>query len=1141
MPPGYYRFPTLHNNTVVFVCEDDLWTVPTAGGIPRRLTSNLGEATRPLLSPDGERLAFVGREEGQAEIYFMPALGGQAERQTYLGGTFCNTAAWMSDGTLYFASNAGHWEAGFTQLYTIRPGEGAAGRQPERVNLGLARSIAFGPGGALVLGRHTGDPARWKRYRGGMTGQLWIDSRGSGEFESFLQEKLGNLSSPMWLYPAGGAEVSGNGTGRIYFISDHEGVGNLYSCLPTGEDLRRHTENERYYVRNASTDGRRIIYHAGADLFLYDPETDRTHLIPIEFHSPQTQRNRKFVNPERYLESWKLHPKGHSVAVTVRGKAFTFANWEGAVIPHGPSDAEGRNGQQDPAAPSTAVRVRLPHWLHDGERFIAVSDAGGEEAFVIFNARKETDPDQLENLDIGRPENIVCNPQKDQIVFSNHRYELLFLDLNSRELRVIDRGKAYMNEKGITRPISGFDWSPDGEWVVYSVSQSLQTNILMLWQASTGDSYQITEPILRDIAPSFDPHGRFIYFLSYRHFDPVYDNLHFDLNFPRGMKPYLLSLQDDTPSPFIPRLKEEKNIGEKPQEAPEDAQTGAEPEEKKPSPQVKDEAEGDKIRIDLEGIRRRILAFPVADGVYGRVLGTREGKVLYSRYPVEGQLSQNHYGHEPPANGNLFMYNFDEQKEEALLSSITDFDLSMGGATLIARSGNRLRVLKAGEKPDDRANSTPGRKSGWIDLSRVKISVLPGAEWRQMFREAWRLQRDQFWSPDMSEVDWLSIHDRYLPLVDRVSSRSEFSDLMWEMQGELGTSHAYEYGGDYRPGPNYGLGFLGADFEFDPEVNGWRIMHIVKGDSWDPQADSPLNSPGLKLSTGDVLVAVNGRRLSREISPAYCLVNHAGDEVILEVAFEPTSGSVTGYETPAKHGGRIVTVKTLRSESQARYREWVEENRRKVHEATDGRAGYIHIPDMGAGGYAEFHRGYLAEVDREGLIVDVRFNHGGHVSWLLLEKLARRRIGYDLSRWSTLPVPYPLESVAGPMVAVTNELAGSDGDIFSHGFKMLKLGPLVGKRTWGGVIGIEPRHALVDGTITTQPEFSFWFSDVGWQVENFGTEPDIEVDITPQDYARGTDNQLERSIQEILTLLENSPSRPPEFGPRPSRALPKIN
>ena len=1102
MPSGYYRFPSIHSDTVVFVCEDDLWTVPTDGGIARRLTSNLGEVSRPLFSPDGSQIAFVGREEGQSEIYVMPALGGPARRLTFMGGSLCLTAGWTRDGKIIFADNAGHWYLRFTHLYTVD----TEGHMPEQLNYGLARAIAFSEKGGVLLGRNTDDPARWKRYRGGTAGQIWIDEQGSGDFRPLIGID-GNLASPMWIHE------------RIYFISDHEGIGNLYSCLPSGKDLRRHTDHPAFYARNASSDGKRIVYHAGADLFLYDLASDHNQRIEIEFHSPQTQRNRKFVDASRYLMDWNIHPKGQAVAITARGKAFTFANWEGAVLQHGVDTSNG-NG----------VRYRLPEWLNDGKRLIGITDLGGEERFVVWNADGNGEPEFFDGLDIGRPESIAVNPKKDQIVFSNHRYEIMFLDLNSRELRLIDRGKAY--------PIGGFDWSPDGEWVAYSVSISLQVMALKLWQASSGETIPLTKPLLRDIAPAFDPLGKYIYFLSYRTFDPVYDKLQFDLGFPRGMKPYLITLQKDQISPFIPQPRleiededneeDEKGGGSFSKADQKDA-AQAESENSGGSGEAQEERnEAEKpLQIDLEGIENRVIAFPVHEGIYGRVLGSQKGKVLYSRYPVEGAISSSFLEEDKSAKGTLLVYNFEEQKEEVLINGISDFDISADGTTLIYLAGNRLRVIPAGEKPADDGKS-PKRKTGWLDLERVKVLVEPGAEWRQMFREAWRLQRDQFWNPEMSQVNWLSVYDRYLPLVDRISSRSEFSDFMWEMQGELGTSHAYEFGGDYRPEPNYLQGYLGADFEFDSNVNSWRITHILQGDAWSARGDSPLNKPGINLRVGDRLIAINGRKLNGDAPPAALLVNMAGHEVTLTVA------------SPNEAEPRTVVVKTLTSEDPARYREWVETNRQHVHQATDGRIGYLHIPDMGAAGYAEFHRGFLAEVDRDGLIVDVRFNRGGHVSALLLEKLARRRIGYDISRWHQVPEPYPPESVLGPMVALTNEFAGSDGDIFSHGFKIMKLGPLLGKRTWGGVVGIWPRHWLVDGTLTTQPEFSFWFKDVGWGVENYGTDPDIEVDNLPQDYARGVDTQLERAIAEVMKLLAANPPQIPDFKGRPTRALPEL-
>ena len=1091
MASGYYRFPTVNKETIVFVSEDDLWSVPLGGGIARRLTSNLGEVTRPMLSPDGQWLAFVGREEGQADVYVMPALGGPAKRLTFNGG-ICWTVGWTRDGKILFANHRGQPHNAMLQLYTLDADTGSQ----ELINIGPARNISFGPKGGVVIGRNTGEPARWKRYRGGTAGQIWVDANGNGNFKPLIKLK-GNLANPMWIGQ------------RIYFLSDHEGIGNLYSCLLTGKDLRRHTHHEGYYARNASTDGKTIVYHAGADLYVFNVSRNKSALVNVEYHSPRVQRNRKFVNAGRYMQSAELHPKGQSLALTSRGKLFTFANWEGAVTQHGEADG---------------VRYRLPVWLNDGERLAAITDAEGEEQFVIFRSDSSREPEFLKGLDIGRPIAVSVNPRKDVIAFSNHRFELMVLDLASHELKTIDRGAA--------ERIAGFAWSPDGEWLAYSLSISLHVSVLKLWKAASGETFQVTDPVLGDVNPHFDPDGKYLYFLSWRHFNPVYDNMQFDLNFPRGMKPYLITLQKDLPSPFIPQPRKETKAEEKSQdsaeaekpkekdgeEAKEETKEEKKPDEKKP--------EEKPIQIDLEGITRRIVEFPVDEGRYGRIIGLKGGKVLYSEYPVEGAVGGSFLNGEPYSKGTLLVYNFEEQKEETLVNGLHDFDVSRDSSMLLYQTGYRLRVLKAGEKPDN-GNNASNRKAGWVNLDRLKVSVSPGEEWNQMLAEAWRLMRDQFWTPDMSKVDWLTVLERYRPLVERVGTRSEFSDLAWEMQGELGTSHCYEFGGDYRSSPNYYNGYLGATFGYDDETDSWRVKSIAYGDAWNEEMTSPLGRPGVNVNVGDRITAINGRRLGRNLSPAQALVNLAKTEVLLSTAGTDDST-------------RAVTVKTLATETPVYYRQWIENNRRRVHEASNGRVGYVYVPDMGAWGYAEFHRAYLAEVDREGLIVDIRYNGGGHVSPLLLQKLLRRRIGYDITRWGRDPQPYPPESVLGPVVALTNEHAGSDGDIFSHGFKMMGIGPLIGKRTWGGVVGIWPRHALVDGSLTSQPEFSFWFEDVGWGVENYGTDPDIEIDNTPQDYAKGIDAQLERAIKEVMNLMEKNPPQLPKFDRRPNLKLPKL-
>lgn len=1084
---GYLREPSITGDRVVFVAEDDLWTVGACGGVARRLTTALSSVALPWLSPDGRRVAFVAREEGPAEVYVVPADGGSARQVTHLGASTM-TSGWSPDGLVVFTSDARSPFGGTREHegYVVPP----EGGEPRPLPWGPAQRLAFGPDGRVIIGRNVADPARWKRYRGGTAGEFWVDATGSGVFVHWSGPR-GNLASPMWI------------GGRVYFLSDHEGIGNLYSCQPDGSDLRRHTDHADHYARNAQTDGRRVIYHAGGDLYLYDPATEQSKRVSVELRSQRTQRTRRFVDAGRYLDGYDPHPQGHSLLVTTRGHAYSFGNWEGPVLPIG--QAHG-------------VRYRLARWLPAGDRILAVADAGGEEALEVHAAGLPepgapglagTPLARLDGLDLGRAVDLKVCPVGERVAVANHRGEVLDVDLGAGTARVIERN-AYAR-------IAGLAWSPDGRWLCYAAGQSRNTTALRLWRASAdgepAEAVTITRPVLHDVAPAFDPEGKYLYFLSYRTFNPVYDNVQFDLGFPLGVRPYLLTLQADALSPLWPAPRP---VAEEPKASAAGEKSG--------------QAAGDApvpVRIDLEGIEDRALALPVPEGRYRGIAGI-PGKVLFLSWPVEGSLESPLFPDRPPAKASLECFDLKELRQETLMGGLTDFAVTPDGRTLAYRAAARLRVLPSGRKPEEgKEGEGPGRRSGWVDLGRVRVAVDPAQEWAQMLREAWRLQRDHFWSADMSGLDWRAIWDRYSRLLPRIATRGELSDLMWEMQGELGTSHAYEMGGDYRPGPKYGRGFLGADLQWDAAAGGYRIEHLVRGDGWEPGLGSPLRAPGVRVREGDVIVAVDGRQATEREPVGALLVGKAGTEVAL---------------TLAPHGGterRTVVVKALQDEHPARYRAWVDANRALVHDRSGGRLGYIHIPDMGPRGFAEFHRAWLPEAERDGLVVDVRHNGGGHVSQLILEKLARRPVGYDIPRWGP-PEPYPAQAVAGPLVALTDEKAGSDGDIFSHCFKLMRLGPLVGKRTWGGVIGIDMRHPLVDGTHTTQPEFAFWFRDIGWGVENHGTEPDVAVENAPQEYARGLDTQLERAVQEAIGLLAEQPPAAPRFGPRPGRALPKL-
>lgn len=984
---GYLRFPTIAGEKIVFTCEDDLWSVPVDGGDARRLTAGVSEASRPRLSPDGRMVAFVGADDGPTELYVMPTAGGRATRLTYQAAR-CLTVGWHpATGEIIYAST-GDQSAGFgLRLFAVSPYGG-----PTRLlRPGMADAITFGQDGNVVVGRNTADPARWKRYRGGLVGELYTSSTVDGPLTPLLSLP-GNLANPCWVGD------------RIFFISDHEGVGNVYSCRPDGTELRRHTEHHEFYARNLATDGTRLVHQAGASLYLLD------HQLPVTVNGPRTQCARRIVSASDHLDDARLSQDGTAVAVGVRGKACTMAPWTGPVRQHGNHDD---------------VRHRLLDWLPDGRLVAVAGDTEPDERIVVLDD---------ENASVAVPGIVTelrAAPRTGLVAFATNRQQLWVVDTSTTPMR------PQLLDTNPCERIEDLAWSPDGQWLAYTFPTTRHTSAIKLARPELGRTFQVTQPVLRDSLPAFDPGGRYLYFVGQRELIVDRDRVQFDLGFPYAGRPYLITLRADEPAPF-----------------------------EHASPEPSTDVEID-LEIDFAGIEQRVMPLPVPEGRYTKILGL-PGTVLLHSSPL---LAPDAGQRESMPEGTTTLVDLTTGEVDSdLLGPVDELSTDARGDTVLYRHDNTVRVLKSADIAD--ATGGPGTttpKAGWLDLSRITVSRWPEAEWRQMFRETWRLQREGFWDAAMNGVDWDAVYDRYRGLLDRVATRAELSDLLWELQAELGTSHTYEYGGEYRPHPEHGQGFLGVDWD-----SGWRIGTILRGDPWRPHATSPCNRLGADIRVGDVLTAVNGRALS---NPGELLVGQARRTVELTLLRDDVE--------------RTVTVTALASESAARYRDWVDRNRAVVKELSFGRLGYVHVPDMNSDGYAEFVRGFLTELDCEGLVVDVRFNSGGQTAPMLLDRLARKRFGTESGRWS-VPTPYPTEAPRGPMVLVVNEHTGSNSEMLAQGFRALDLGPIVGRRTWGGVIATWPRHQLVDGTYTTQPEFRYVLD--GQVLENRGVLPDVTVD-----------------------------------------------
>ncbi|MCT2583042.1 S41 family peptidase [Actinophytocola gossypii] len=1072
MTDSYLRFPHLHGDLVTFVAEDDVWLAPLDGGRAWRVTADQALVGSPRFSPDGTRLAWTSWRDVEPEVHVAPVDGGQARRLTHWGDVDTEVQGWTPDAHVVATSTTGQPSIRKTWAHAIDPDTGRSRRLP----YGPVGGLAFGPDGAvLLLGAFSREPAHWKRYRGGTAGKLWLDADGDGEFARVLPDLAGNLASPLWVGD------------RIAFLSDHEGVADLYSCRPDGDDLRRHPVDapDRFYARNATTDGRRVIFHRAGRLWLLDSLDAEPRELDIRLGGPGSARAPHPVPATRGLGGVGPDRTGRGSAIEVRGTV----HW----VTH-------RDGPVRALAATPGVRARLPQTL--GDHVVWVTDADGEEALEIApvdgNAPGTT-PRRIGAGELGRVLELVAAPDGRRVAVATQDGRLLLVDVESGDLREVAR-----SDEGDPEDLA---FSPDSAWLAWSHPGPHPMRNIRMASVTDLSTVDVTPIRFVDSDPVFTVDGKHIAFLSARSFDPVYDVHVFDMAFPNGSRPHLVPLAATTPSPFSPQLR-----GRPVQDEDDDK-------DKDKSGDHKDDDAAPRTEVDLDGLAERVVPVPVAAARYYGLRAVKGG-LVWLRAPLTGALGEDGDLDDEDPRPVLERYDLTKRKLEQLADGVDQVWTTGDGERLLVRDGRTLRVQQSDRKSDGDSDSGDDVR---VDLSRVRVTVDPGAEWRQSFDEAWRLMRDHFWRADMGGVDWSAIRDRYRPLVDMVGSHDELVDLLWELQGELGTSHAYVSPPGRGADAARRIGLLGADLARD-EDGSWRITRVLPGESSDPRARSPLRAPGVAVRDGDAILAVDGRPVDQDAGPSPLLAGTADKPVELTVA--PAGGGAA----------RSVVVVPLLDDMTLRYHDWVADRRRYTHEASDGRIGYLHVPDMIANGWAQLHRDLRLEVRREALIVDVRENRGGHLSQLVVEKLGREIIGWQVSRDGHRAESYPADAPRGPIVAVANEFSGSDGDIVNAAIKALGIGPVVGVRTWGGVIGIDMRYHLVDGTLVTQPKYATWLRGPGWSVENYGVDPDVEVVMSPQDHAAGRDPQLDTAIRMALEALDRTPAAsPPPLPPLEGR------
>jgi tricorn protease len=1077
---AYLRFPHLHDDLITFVAEDDVWLVPVAGGRAWRVTADQSGVANPRFSPDGTMLAWASWRDVDPEVHVAPVDGGSSRRLTYWGDIRTTVLGWTSGGAVLAATAAGQASLRRTWAHAV-PLDGSP---PTRLPYGPVGGLAFAPSGAVLLGSVTSrEMAWWKRYRGGTAGKLWLDASGSGQFARILSEVDGNLAAPMWW------------AGRIAFLSDHEGVGNLYTCALDGTDLRRHTDQE-FYARNASTDGRRVVYHSAGELWLVEDLDAQPRRLDIRLGGPRGLREPYPLRARESLDEVAPDRTGRASAVSIRGTVHWLTH---------------RDGPARALAVRPGVRARLPRVL-GADRVVWVTDAEGEDALEIAPADgvdAGTPPRRIGAGLLGRVLELAASPDGRRIAATTHDGRLLLADPESGEIREVVRA-AEGDPQGLA-------FSPDSDWLVWShpgpsplrhIRMANTTDVSPDATSSSQGIVTVDVTPLRfvDSDPVFTADGKHVAFLSARNFDPVYDAHVFDLSFANGSRPYLVPLAATTPSPFAPELHG-RAIGDT-EESKKDGEDGDGP---------------PRTTVDVEGLAERVVPFPVPAARYARLHTVRTG-VLWVREPITGVLGADLADPDDDEPGAVLeRFDLGRRRAFTVVCDLQDVWTSGDGERIVVWDGDSLRVLPAHHKVDSDDDDDDEDADIDVDLSRIRVQVDPAAEWRQSFDEAGRLMRDHFWRADMSGVDWAATLARYRPLVDAVGAHDELVDLLWEVQGELGTSHAYVTPPDGWAGREHRLGLLGADLARD-EDGVWRVTSVLPGESSDPRARSPLRAPGVAVRPGDAILAVDGRPVEAA-GPGPLLIGAAGNPV--ELTIGPAS------DGPSRGGpARRVVVVPLRDDTPLRYQAWVAGRRAHTHDASDGRVGYVHVPDMIANGWAQLHRDLRVEVRREAMIVDVRENRGGHLSQLVVEKLGRTIIGWQIGRDGYYVEPYPVDAPRGPVVAVADEFSGSDGDIVNAAIKALGIGPVVGVRTWGGTIGIDMRYHLVDGTLVTQPRYATWMRGPGWGVENHGVDPDVEVVMTPQDHAAGRDPQLDTAIRLAIEALATTPAAvPPEIPP----------
>jgi tricorn protease len=1059
------RFPAIHGNQIVFSYAGDLFTVPAAGGVARRLTSHEGYEMFPRFSPDGKSIAFTGQYDGNTEVYLMPAEGGTPKRLTYtatLGrddvsdrmGPNNIVMSWRDANTIVYRSRMHEANDFKGQLYAV-PSTGGPSTQLPLPRGGFCSFSADGK--KMVYNRVFREFRTWKRYRGGQADDIWMYDFDT-KTTTTVASSPGQDIIPMW-----------KGT-TVYFASDRDEIGrmNLYAVDLSTKQTRKLTSFTDYDVKFPSIGDNAIVFENGGYLYRLDLATEKAERVPITVQEDFAVARGGIREVSKEVTNFEISPDGNRALFGARGDVFTVPAKNGNV----------RNVTSTPG-----VHERNSKWSPDGKWIAYVSDESGEDEIYIRPQDGLGTPARLTNGGDTYKYQPLWSPDSKKLLWADKKLRLQYVDVSGKSVTQVAQATSF--------EYASYTWSPDSRWIAFAQPEDLRMTTIQLYALDSRKTTEITDGWFESYEPAFSSDGKYLFFVSDRSFSPMYGRTEWNHVYVDMSRIYLVTLAADTKSPFAPKSDEVKAEGKDGDKDKEKEKGTSDEKKSKTSDEVK------PVPVTLEGIRDRIAVLPVTPSGYRNVQSVGE-KVYYIRQGTKDQKA------------SLVLYDLDKQKETEL-GEANGYEISADGKKMILGSGGGYYIVDLPTAKLDLKDR--------LNLADMSVTLDRKAEWNQIFNESWRQMRDFVYDPNLHGVNWPLMKQRYSALLPYVNHRADLTYVIGEMIGELNLGHAYVGGGDYPQATRVQMGLLGARLERDPDTKYFRIKDILKGQNWDRDLRSPLTEIGVNAREGDYILAVDGKSTSEMNDISEALVNKAGKQVTLTLS-----------SSPKLSGSRTTVVVPTDDERDLYYHRWVEGNIEKVSKATDGKVGYVHIPDMGVGGLNQFVKYYYPQIRKDGLVVDVRGNGGGNVSPQIIERLRREIAMITISR-NTSYAPNPDGAIIGPKVMLLDEFSASDGDIVAYRFKKHKIGPVIGKRSWGGVVGIRGSLPLLDGGYLMRPEFSRYdLEGKEWIMEGKGVEPDIYVDNDPAKEFAGEDEQLNRAIEVVKDLMAKNP---PKLAPPP--------